>query len=188
MTKLRHREVAEIVRAGMQFSDCVAWNHTGPRTRSSLAEHDLFALHGTDHPALFSSPTFTAKHWIDVVFFHGAREAKWGSESKLSFQSDQQQKAIQMVNDSSSRCRLKMRRSNALIPGLRGLSTFSFSPSMPIHHNLSSPTLPRSVSFLGTTVSTPVASKPRPKRYLSTSKRKTMRRAPQSCLLFNSGA
>lgn len=140
MTKLSVGEIAKVVPAGMQFSDCVARDLTGPRLRSAALEYKLFLLHGEYHPELLSSPRLTVHKWADVALFHGAQEgaAPWlKSSNKRRYQQQNTERAA--VGQSEERI-LRTRRDKSAVRICADLSSFDFSVQVqPLLSDVQSP-------------------------------------------------
>lgn len=167
VTKPLNTKLALVAGKGLKFSECVARNMEGSRTRSS-AERRLFLLHGVRHLQLFCSPTFDFIRWIEVVFFHGDRGAK-----------------------SKSR---KMARTFRYVIDSRLSSFTTTSPSLDFsfrvvpQHTSSLQQVPVLVTGLETTISLPAMSKPQTSRHLARSRRDVEQEPASPTLIFNGKA
>ncbi|KAF1357613.1 hypothetical protein EJ07DRAFT_157609 [Lizonia empirigonia] len=173
MAILSCSEVAEIARANMQLSDCVARNLIGPRRRKCPLEHQIFVNHGIDHLELFCSPTFNAASWADVVFFHGTRNSTSGQGL---------QGAVNAENKVS-----KAKTSSSRLSSLKDLTHSAFSMRIPPRQSPISQSIPTPILSLSALSATLTSSIPRPevKNRLTVSRKDYARKIVESNLIFN---
>jgi hypothetical protein len=72
-------EASIVAQGGRQFSEVKI--HAIKRRRGSSLEHRLFLRHALTHFDLFNSPSFDARYWEGVAFFHGFKNTKYDPDN-----------------------------------------------------------------------------------------------------------